>query len=410
MQNYYPENKSGTMFKYFVVAVLFFVLGWQGTVLGWWNNASGQIVLDQNEVTESALAREDVDLDLFWLVWNEIENKYVDIDNVDRQKMIYGAIKGLVEAVGDNYSVFMDPEANKAFMASLEGELEGIGAELTVEEGRLVVVTPLRESPAEKAGLLPNDIIVEIDGKSSSNMTLFDAIMNIRGQKGTTVTLTILREDLNGSFEVSIVRDSIEIESVTVEKLDGGVVYLGVNQFNDKTTDEFGQAISEMILDPPTGIIVDLRYNGGGYLNVAVEMLSFVLPADSPAVIIRERGSEDEVLRTNGGPKLLNIPIVVLMNEGSASASEIFAGAIEDHDRGITMGTQSFGKGSVQEVESFNDSSSLRLTIAKWFTPDDRAINGVGLVPNIIVEITDKDIESEFDRQKDEAMKYLLNL
>jgi len=410
MENYYPEHKGNTVLKYLVVAVLFFVLGWQGTALGLWDSANGEIVLDPKDENPSALARSDVDLDLFWLVWDEIEKKYVDGDKLDRQKMIYGAIEGMVEAVGDTYSVFMTPDATQAFTASLEGELEGIGAELTVEDGRLVVVTPLKESPAEKAGLLPDDIILDIDGESASDMTLFDAIMSIRGERGTTVTLTILRKDLKDAFEVSIVRDSIDIASVTVEDLDGGIKYLEVNQFNDKTTEEFGKAISEMLLDEPKGLIIDLRYNGGGYLNVAVEMLSYVLPADSTAVVIRERGADDEVLKTTGGAKLLNVPIVVLVNEGSASASEIFAGAIQDLERGVTIGTQTFGKGSVQEVESFNDGSSLRLTVAKWLTPKKRAINEIGLVPDIIVEISDADVEAEFDRQKDEAMKYLLNL
>ncbi len=410
MQNYYNEQQGGKFFKYFVLSIFFFVLGWQGTVLGLWNDTRSEIAVDMDDIVPNPLLRDDVDMDLFWLVWNEVENKYVDIDDIDRQKMIYSAIEGLVSGMGDNYSVFMDPEMTEAFAASLDGELEGIGAELTVEEGRLIVVTPLKESPAEKAGLLPNDIIVEIEGESAAEMTLFDAIMKIRGEKGTTVTLSILRENLNSSFDVSIVRDSIDLESIIVEELDGGVVYLGVNQFNDKTIDEFTKVISEMLLDEPKGMIVDLRFNGGGYLNVALDMLSYLLPSDSVTVVIRERGKEDEILKVNGSPKLLHVPIVVLINEGSASASEIFAGAIEDHERGITMGTQSFGKGSVQEVESFNDGSSLRLTIAKWLTPDKRAINGVGLMPHIVVELTEADIEAEFDRQKDEAMKYLLGL
>jgi len=304
----------------------------------------------------------------------------------------------------------MTPEESESFSASLEGTLEGIGAELTVEGHNLVVVSPLRDSPAEKAGLLPGDIIFLIEGELASEMTLFDAIMSIRGEKGTIVNLTIVRNGLDNSFDVSIVRAKIDIESVTVEELEGNITYISVNQFNEKTNERFGKAISEMILDEPNGIIVDLRYNGGGYLDIAIELLSYLLPSETEAVIVKQRGVEDDMMLTNGKPKILNVPLVVLINKGSASASEIVAGAIQDHERGVVMGTQSFGKGSVQEVDSFADGSSIRMTIAKWYTPDDRSIDKVGLVPDIVVEISDEDIENEFDSQKEAAREYLVGL
>ena len=169
----------------------------------------------------------------------------------------------------------------------------------------------------------------------------------------------------------------------------------------------FRSAISEMILTRPKGIIIDLRFNGGGYLDTAVEMLSYILPAGEEAVTIKVRGKEDEVMNTNGNPKILDVPLVVLVNEGSASASEIVAGAVQDHKRGVVMGTKTFGKGSVQEVESFSDGSSIRLTIARWFTPKDRNVDKVGLTPDVVVEIKKEDIEKKFDAQKEEAIKYL---
>jgi len=404
-----PEKRSYHFLIYILVAVVSFVLGWQAVGFGYLSG--GGVNINRNGIVEkeSDIAN-DIDLDLYWTIWEQLDKYYFDEDKLDEETLIYGSIKGLVDSLGDPYTVFMTPEESEEFSASLEGTLEGIGAELTVEGNNLVIVSPLRNSPAEKAGLLPGDIIFLIEGEPASEMTLFDAIMSIRGEKGTTVTLTIIRDGLEDAFEVSIVRDTIDIESVTIEKLDGDITYISVNQFNDKTNEEFGKAISGMILDEPKGIIVDLRYNGGGYLDIAVELLSYLLPANTEAVIVKQRGIEEDVQLTNGNLKILNVPLVVLINEGSASASEIVAGSIQDHERGILIGTQSFGKGSVQEVDSFADGSSIRLTIAKWYTPNDRNIDEVGLIPDIVVEISDEDIENEFDSQKEAAREYLLNL
>lgn len=406
--NEYSNSKN--IFTYLGIAALSFIFGWQATAYGLLSGIDDGNNNIQRPIPVEAGDYEDVDLDLFWTIWGQLDESFVDVESLDKETMVYGAIKGMVDSLGDPYTVFMTPEESEQFSASLEGTLEGIGAELTVEEHNLVIVSPLRNSPAEKAGLLPGDIIYQIDGEPASEMTLFDAIMSIRGEKGTTVTLTIIRQNLDDSFEVSIVRDSIDIESVSVEKLDSGIAYLSVNQFNDKTNEEFGNAVSEMLLDEPSGIIVDLRFNGGGYLDIAVELLSFLLPSDTVAVLIRERDKEDGIMYTNGNPKILEVPLVVLINEGSASASEIVAGAIQDHKRGVIMGTTSFGKGSVQEVDSFADGSSIRMTIAKWLTPDERDIHGVGITPDIVVEITDEDIENKYDSQKEAAIEYLENL
>lgn len=406
----YQERRPHHFFIYFLVAAISFVLGWQAVSHGFLGGASVDIERDRDIENDISSSDVDIDLELYWTVLDQLDNYYVDEAALDKQNMLYGSIKGLVNSLEDPYTVFMTPEESENFNDNLEGTLEGIGAELTVEGYSLVVVSPLRDSPAERAGLLPGDIIFMIEGELASEMTLFDAIMSIRGEKGTTVILTILRDNLEGPFDVSIVRDTINIESVTVEKLDENIVYLSVNQFNDKTNENFGKAVSEMILDKPDGLIVDLRFNGGGYLDIAIELLSYLLPADTEAVIVKQRGEEDNAMLTDGNPKILNVPLVVLINAGSASASEIVAGAIQDHERGIIMGTQSFGKGTVQEVDSFSDGSSIRMTIAKWFTPDGRDIDDVGLIPDIIVEITDEDIENEYDSQKEEAIKYLKEL
>lgn len=413
MYQYYPPKKHH-YFVYPLVIIISFVLGWQATSYGILGSDSiheeSQDTADNGDINSVKKLGENIDLDLFWTVWGEIASKYVDVDALNDDMMVYGAIKGMVNSLDDPYTVFMDPKESEDFSASLHGKLEGIGAELSVEDKNLVVVSPLRNSPAERAGILPGDIIYKIDDNLASDMTLFEAIMNIRGKQGTTVNLTIIRKNMSEPFDVSIVRDKIDIESVTVEKLDNEVVYLSVNQFNDNTERDFAKAISEMILNPPKGLIVDLRYNGGGFLDIAVDLLSHVLPTKSKAVEIRQKTGKGEMMYTNGNPKIVSTPLVVLVNEGSASASEIFAGAVQDLKRGIVMGTKTFGKGTVQEVETFKDGSSIRMTIAKWYTPAGRDVNKVGLIPDVIVELSDEDIEKKIDSQKESAIEYLVNL
>ncbi len=413
MDQFYPPKRSGAklVVSFLLVASLSFGAGWQLTEQGVLGGAEEEdVVVQLPEVDFGNDLESEVDLGLFWKVWEEIGEKYINVEKLDQEVMVYGAIEGFVNSLNDPYTVFMTPTDTEEFLISLDGQLEGIGAELTVTDGLLTVVTPLKGSPAERAGILPNDVIYKIEGEDARDMTLMDAITIIRGEKGTTVNLTIVRESEDEAFDVSIVRDAIEVDSISVENLDSGVVYIAVNQFNDKTEEQFSEAISDMILDEPEGLIIDLRFNGGGYLDISVEMLSHLLPNDEKAVIIRERNKEDEVQRTVSHSKLLNVPLVVLVNEGSASASEIVAGAIQDHERGVVMGTTSFGKGSVQEVEYFNDGSSLRLTIAKWLTPEERDIDEVGITPDIVLEISDEDIENQFDSQKQAAIDYLLEL
>lgn len=401
--------------KIFVTIVIFAVggvAGWQATTRGFVSDFSNFLV-GEEEVGQAKLPPEySVDLGLFWIVWHSLENFYVDESVLDRQKMTYGAIKGMADALEDPYTVFMNPDETKEFTQNIEGEFEGIGARLEIIDGNIVVSTPIKDSPAEKAGILPKDIIYKIEDEFASDLTLFEAIMKIRGEIGTPVTLTILREGVEEPIEVTIIRAKIEIESVTKETKEGGIVYVAINQFSDDTSAEFTKAISDLILNEPKGLIIDLRYNGGGYLDVAVDILSQLLEADLPAVSIQRRDiSDNETLNTDDrGGKLLKTPIVVLVNDGSASASEIVAGALQDHKRGIVMGVQTFGKGSVQEVEMLEDGSSLRFTIAKWLTPKGRLINDVGITPDIIVENYEDDVKAGIDRQLDEAVKYLKNL
>ena len=351
------------------------------------------------------------DLAVFWQVWDMLYELYVDKTAMNDQQMVYGAIKGMVASLKDPYTVYMTPEETKEFDQSLNGQLEGIGAELTVRDGNLIVVSPLKNSPAELAGLQPNDIVYKIDGELTSDMTLFDAIMKIRGEKGTNVVLTIIREAKKEPFEVAITRDTVNVESVSMEDKGDGLYYISINQFNDTTKPEFEAKVKELLLLEPKGLVLDLRYNGGGYLDISVDILSELMKDNAEVVTIKRREEADnETLHVTGTARLADIPLVVLINNGSASASEIVAGAIQDHKRGLILGEQSFGKGSVQEVDKLPDGSSLRITIAKWYTPLGKNIDKVGIKPDMEVKLTDADTEADKDPQLDAALKYLKEL
>ena len=408
--------------KYLAAFLVIFMFGWE--------SASYYILKKQTEnhptvkqeevspvaalsslISSSGTDIEKADLAIFWQVWDMLYELYVDKSAMNDQQMVYGAIKGMVASLDDPYTVYMTPEETKEFDQSLNGQLEGIGAELTVRDGNLIVVSPLKDSPAEKAGLQPNDIVYKIDGELTSDMTLFDAIMKIRGEKGTNVVLTLIREAKNEPFEVAITRDTVNVESVSMEDKGDGIYYISINQFNDTTKPEFEAKVKELLLLEPKGLIMDLRYNGGGYLDISVDILSELMKDNAEVVTIKRREEADnETLHVTGTARLADLPLVVLINNGSASASEIVAGAVQDHKRGLILGEQSFGKGSVQEVDKLPDGSSLRITIAKWYTPLGKNIDKVGIKPDMEVKLTDADTEADKDPQLDAAMTYLKGL
>ncbi len=382
---------------------------------GWQLNDafSTEISTTEPEAQEEAASAEALNLDLFWDVYGEVESDYFDLAELTSEDQIYGAIRGLVESMEDPYSVFMTPEETTEFNQSLNGELEGIGAELTVKDGKLVIVSPLKDSPAEEAGLLPGDHVYAVNGEPTSEMTLFEAIMTIRGERGTQVTLTILRDGLETAMEIVITRDKIFVPSIelTYEESAGKTLaHLAVYQFADDTYNEFKTAVRDVLLKNPDGLILDMRLNGGGYLDVSVQMLSEFFEDEVKAVIVKRRSEENDVTYTKGAGQLPDIPMVVLIDEGSASAAEIVAGALKDHGRAVVMGEQSFGKGSVQELTSLKDGSSLRLTIAKWFTPNDTSIDEVGIAPDIVVPMETSALDTEEDTQLKAAVDYLLKL
>ena len=405
-QNYLQQNQSSLKYIGFAVLLFFiFALGWNVGV----QYAKKGLYESKVQIVEANNNHEIVDMQLYWDAWNIVSGKYVDPHILDTQTMVYGAIRGMVAAIGDPYTAFMTPKENKEFQNSLEGTLEGIGAELTLRNSLLTIVSPIKNSPAKKAGIQPEDIIYKVDGELTSEMTLEQAVMKIRGAKGTPVTLTLLRKGHQEPFDVIIIRDTINIESVEW-RIEDNIAIVELNQFGDNTQIEFSKAINEILTKGSEGMILDLRYNGGGYLNGAVDIASEFIEK-GVVVTIKKRNPEDEEdIYVNGKARVSIMPLVVLINKGSASASEIVAGAIQDHQRGYIIGENSFGKGTVQEVVSLIGGSSLRVTIAKWFTPNGNNITETGIIPDMIVERTIEDFEANEDPQMEAAVEYLQNI
>lgn len=345
----------------------------------------------------------EIDFSLFWDAWNIVKDKFVGQLNI--QKMTYGAIAGMVESLGDPYSMFLDPSQAKNFAEDLKGSFDGIGADMTHKDGKLVIVAPLEGSPAEKAGLKSQDIVLKIDKADVAEMTFQDAIAKIRGKKGTEVTLTVLRQGWPDSKDFTIKRETITVKSVRYE-MKGDICYIRISQFGDDTVDLAKKAADFVLEHNARSIVVDLRNNPGGYVDAVTDITSLFI--DKGVVVIEEYkdGKRDE-LKTTLIPRLRDQKLAVLTNGGSASASEIFAGAIQDNGRGILIGEKTFGKGSVQNLEKLKDDSEVRITIAKWLTPKGRTIDKEGIKPDIEIKLTDDDAKAGRDPQLERAIEEL---
>lgn len=338
-----------------------------------------------------ANGQQKLNLSQYWQAYDLIDKKYVG--SIDSTKAIEGSISGLVESLGDPFSMFLPPQAKKDLDTELSGQFEGIGAELTQKSGLITVVAPLDGSPAESAGLKAKDIILKIGDESTESLTLDDAVSKIRGPKGTAVKLTVAREKADGPIELTITRANIQVKSVKTRILEGNIAYIEVSQFGDGTVDLFKAAIAEIIKQTPKAIIMDLRNNPGGYLDdVAPVVGQFI----APNVVVKEKYKDGRVdlIRSTDVPSLPNTPLFVLINGGSASAAEIVAGALQDYGRAKLIGQKSFGKGSVQEILPMKNGAALRITIAEWLTPKDRQISKKGIDPDVVVE-GDKTPESD---------------
>lgn len=354
---------------------------------------------------------EQVDITLLWNVWQLLSSRYIHAADLKTQTLLYGAVTGLVDSVGDPYTVFMTPTENTDFRQSLSGHLQGIGAELALRDGKIVVVSPLKGSPAEKAGLMAEDVITEVDGASMEGKTLQDAVMVIRGEKDTKVTLTIDRKDSAQPVVLTIVRDDIEVPSATYEVKksgSGSIGYLTLYQFGAETVKEAEAELQKVKTEPVDAILIDLRGNGGGYLDGAVALSSLFMKEGKVVSVERSSGAPT-VHNVSGKPLLPDIPMAVLINQGSASASEIVAGALQDQKRAKIIGMTSFGKGTVQEVIDLPGGSSLRVTTARWLTPSGRDLGKHGVTPDIEVDLTKADVDAGHDPQMDAAIEWLLD-
>jgi len=359
-------------------------------------------VLNQGDMNK--FAGENVDFRQFWEVWNLIKDAYVD-QPVSEKDMYYGALQGLMSSLNDPYSMFFVPTEADAFTKDLEGKFFGIGAEIGLKDDHIIIVAPLAESPAEKAGIQAGDIIVSVDEKSTKDWGINETVLNIRGEKGTPVTLEVVREGVDAPFDITIVRGEITIDSVKWEIRDDGIAVVSIFMFNEDTTVLFQKAVQEILTEDVKGVIIDVRNDPGGLLSEAINIAGFWIDGDT--VVIEKVGDVERPFRSQGAPRLAGMPTVVLVNGGSASASEILAGALQDFGAATIIGEQTYGKGSVQEYHEFEDGSALKMTTAKWLTPKGRSISNTGIAPDIIVEYPLDDFNEERTPQLDAALDFL---
>jgi carboxyl-terminal processing protease len=352
------------------------------------------------------------DLTLFWSVWNILDQKYVATHastSDTTQGRVYGAIQGMVASLGDPYTVFFPPSDAAIFNSEISGNFEGIGLEVGVKNGVLVAVAPLKGSPAEKAGIKSGDIIAKINGQATDNMTVDEAVKNIRGDKGTTVTLTLLRAGKTDPFDVKIVRDTINEPTVDTIARNDGIFVIKLYQFSENSPDLFRNALRQFVLSGDHKLILDLRGNPGGYLDAAVDMASWFLPGGD--VVVKESygsGKPDDVYKSLGYNIFnSNLKMIILVDGGSASASEILSGALSEQGVAKLVGEKTFGKGSVQELVPLDNNSALKVTVARWLTPNGLSISGNGITPDVTVAISDADVLAGKDPQMQKAVDIL---
>ncbi len=350
---------------------------------------------------------DDVDFSLFWDAWQLIQKKFVGRDSLDYQAMVYGAISGMVGSLNDPYTVFLDPDDAKRFLEDVSGVFEGVGMEVGVRKGELQVIAPLENTPAQRAGLRPGDRIIQIDDINTINMKLDEAVRLIRGPKGTEVILTIFRDGDDKTYDVPVIRDVIEVPSLKWELKEDNIAYIKLYQFSEIAESDFQETALEILNSDAEKIILDLRNNPGGYLEISQRIAGWFLKRGE-MVVIEDFGEEKKAkeYKAKGNERLLYYPIVILINRGSASASEILAGALRDNRDVVLIGETSFGKGSVQQLEGLKN-TRLKITVANWLTPKGELIAGVGLKPDIEVEMTTEDYDEGRDPQLNKALEII---
>jgi carboxyl-terminal processing protease len=403
-----PVRKGG-YFKRAVAVLLIIVISYY---VGYQAGHKGFVfVPKQFQVISQNDAPTTVDYSLLWDAINVLNQKYID-KPVDQQKILYGAVSGAVAALGDPYTTFFPPTQLTDFKTQLAGSFGGIGAEVGEKNGNVVIIAPLEGTPAQKAGILAGDVILQVNGTSTVGSTVDQVVNQIRGPKGTRVTLEIGRQGLDKPLTLKITRDTIIVKSVkwnyqtvTVNGQKKIIAVLTISEFGDDTTDLVNQAVADILTHNVSGVIVDLRNNPGGYLQSAVDVASnWVKGGD---LVVSEAHSDGTTIayKAEGNPKLANLKTIVMINGGSASAAEILSGALHDHGFAQLLGEKSFGKGSVQELVDLPGGSAVKVTIAKWITPNGVNLNHNGLNPDIPVTLTPDDIKAGKDPQMDSALQ-----
>jgi carboxyl-terminal processing protease len=347
------------------------------------------------------------EFDVIGETWHLLSEDYVNKSALDPDILSRGAVEGMLEALGDPYTSYID--SIELELSDLEGSFEGIGALVSIEEGELTVVSPIEGGPAERQGVRAEDKILEINGEATSEMSLTQAILKIRGPEGTTVVLLILHDGETTPVEIEIVREVITLDSVYLDVLTGDIAVIRITHFTGDTSSEFKSVLEEALADDAQGIILDLRGNPGGYLHVVVEIADEFLDG---GIVLYEADDDGVIFKdyeARPGGLAVDVSLTVLVDGGSASGSEVLAGAFQDRGRAPLIGTKTYGKGSVNVILALKDGSALYVTTARWLTPDQHMIEGVGLYPDIEVELTEDDIASGRDPQLDAAVEYLQN-
>lgn len=388
--------------KKFTVAIIFLVVVFGAFVGGFFMGSNQKTILVQSP--DNILKG---DFSVFWEATQLIKDKFVNIKDVKDQALIYGAIKGSLAALGDPYSVFFNPSDAEKFQQDINGAFGGIGAEIGIKNNQLVIVSPLKGNPAEAAGLQANDKILKINDKDTTDVAVDEAVKLIRGAPDTEVRLLIYRDDWKAPKEFKIMRKVIVIPTLDMTIKNGNVAYIQLYNFDANVPNLFYQAVLSALTQGAKGVVIDLRNNPGGFLDVATNLGGWFFKRGD--VIVREhfRSGMEEATRAEGNAALADVPVVVLVNGGSASASEILAGALRDNRHAKLIGEKTFGKGSVQEIDSLKDGSSIKVSIAEWLTPNGTHINKIGIEPDITIKITDDDAAKKHDPQLAKALEVI---
>ena len=401
-------NKNGIFAALILATILITAISAYG--LGYQAGITKPVNINIEELSNIEQPEESApkaDFSIFWEVWDELKKKHPDFEKVDKQDLVYGAVRGLTDALGDPNTIFFNPEDSQRFDEDISGHFTGIGVELDMKDDQLVVVTPLVGSPGERAGLLPGDIIVAIGGESAEDVNIDEAVKKIRGPRGSTVVLTIRTNGNAANRDVSIVRDNIEVPSVESKMIEDNLLYIRIYNFSANTPVLFYTEMLKYAFTNIDGVVLDLRNNPGGFLDVGIDAAGWFTGADKLIVTERFSSGETEEFYSTGSGVFDATPQVVLVNKGSASAAEILAGAIRYHQGAKLVGTQTFGKGTVQQLDYLSEGSSIKVTIANWLLPDGSLIEGLGITPDIVIEQNEEDILDGVDTQLQKAIQIL---